>query len=140
MFSLLFKLQRVLAGLGPKLAITNKKVGKGKLGFMAMEADRTVISFHMYLLPFLCILSVQVQLSKRRETNVSVWQTWKRDLKHVEMGQLKRNSSKADRPSTEVSLILQRGPYSMPRLGRGQRTKRQAVTQPITSAKLKFSS
>ena len=59
------------AGLGPKLATTNKKVGKGKLGFMAMEADRTTISFHMYLLPFLCIQSFQAQLSKRHEMSVS---------------------------------------------------------------------
>jgi len=48
----------------------------------------------------------------------------------------KEIASRLTSPALRLSVILQLGLYSMPHLGRGQRTKCQAATQPITSAKL----
>lgn len=41
--------------------------------------------------------------------------------------------SKLTGPAGRSRVALQLGPYSMPSLGRGQRIKCQAITQPITS-------
>lgn len=102
MFSLHLKLQRVLARLGPKLATTNKRVGKGKPGFTAGEADRTMTSFHMYLLPLLYTQFPSVAFEERQNECFSAWKILRRDPKHVYKGQIKSNPLKADRPSMEV--------------------------------------
>lgn len=69
---------------------------------MAVEADRTMISFHRYLLPSLCIRSFQVQLSKRREMSVSSVEDPEEISKVCLDEQLKRNSSQAIWPRIQV--------------------------------------
>lgn len=71
---------------------------------------------------------------ERQNECFSAWKILRRDPKHVYMGQQKITPSKLTGPAGRSPVALQLGPYSMPSLGRGQRTKCQAMTQPITSA------